>query len=74
MGGGDTFFGKCSYFVITGKPPKEIPKEVIDVGCRFWKSKPNKKDISRMDFVCNADRSKSQIGLGLTGVENDTDS
>lgn len=34
--GGDNFFGNCLYFESIGKEKKEIPKDIIDVGCRFY--------------------------------------
>lgn len=34
--GGLTFLGLCRYFETIGKPKKDIPPQVVDVGCRFW--------------------------------------
>jgi|TARA_R100001530_G_scaffold135210_1_gene111867 hypothetical protein len=33
--GGMTFLGLCKYFEIIGKEKKEIPPDVVDVGCSF---------------------------------------
>lgn len=35
-----TFFGTCRYFETIGKPAKEIPREVVDRGCKYKKEKP----------------------------------
>ena len=31
--GGINAFGVCTYF----EEPKEIPADVVDVGCKFWR-------------------------------------
>ena len=37
--GGDTFLGFCSYFETLNKEKKEIPPDIVDTGCKFWKDK-----------------------------------
>lgn len=34
--GGPTFLGLCTYFASVGKPNKEIPPNMVDVGCKQW--------------------------------------
>lgn len=41
--GGLTFLGVCVYFEKVGRPPKEIPPNVVDVGCKFHKERPPKQ-------------------------------
>jgi len=33
---GNTFFGICTYFSTIGRPNKEIPRDIVDEGCKFW--------------------------------------
>ena len=35
----ETFLGKCNYFKTRGKPPKEIPSDIVDTGCKLHKLK-----------------------------------
>jgi hypothetical protein len=42
--GGPTFLGVCTYFSTIGKPNKDIPPGVVDVGCKQWKARPPKVD------------------------------
>lgn len=38
---GETFLGRCTWFPRHGKgPPKEIPPEVVDKGCKFFDPQP----------------------------------
>jgi hypothetical protein len=41
--GGMTFLGICKYFETIGKPAKDIPPSVVDVGCRYWKKREPRK-------------------------------
>lgn len=34
--GGPTFLGLCTYFATVGKSNKEIPPNMVDVGCKQW--------------------------------------
>lgn len=34
--GGDSFLGMCTFFSRVGKANKEIPANVVDVGCKQW--------------------------------------
>lgn len=39
--GGINLLGVCKYFETIGKEKKDIPQNIIDVGCRYFKeSKP----------------------------------
>ncbi|OGV59074.1 MAG: hypothetical protein A2283_03800 [Lentisphaerae bacterium RIFOXYA12_FULL_48_11] len=40
--GPDTFLGRCKYFATQGKAAKDIPPEIVDKGCKFWKEKAGK--------------------------------
>ncbi|MBN1479325.1 hypothetical protein JXA70_03540 [candidate division KSB1 bacterium] len=35
----DTFLGRCTYFKTKGLPPKEIPPQIVDVGCKLYQPK-----------------------------------
>ncbi len=37
--GDASLFGMCLYFARLGRPPREIPSTVVDVGCKFFKAK-----------------------------------
>lgn len=37
--GGDSFLGMCTFFSHIGKPNKEVPANVVDVGCKQWAPK-----------------------------------
>jgi hypothetical protein len=37
--GGDSFLGMCTFFSHVGKPNKEIPANIADVGCKQWAQK-----------------------------------
>ena len=43
--GGITFLGICRYFETIGKPNKDIPSSLVDVGCKFWKVRPVKEEL-----------------------------
>lgn len=34
--GGPTFLGVCTFFATVGKPNKDIPPQMVDVGCKYW--------------------------------------
>jgi len=42
--GGPTFLGVCTYFATVGKPNKDIPPGLVDVGCKYWKERPPKDE------------------------------
>lgn len=33
---GNNFFGTCTYFSKIGRPNKDIPRNIVDEGCKFW--------------------------------------
>lgn len=37
---GPAFLGVCRYFERLGRPPREIPPDVVDVGCKFYEARP----------------------------------
>ena len=38
----ESLFGKCTWFSKYKKEPdKEIPADVVDKGCKYWKFNPN---------------------------------
>lgn len=43
--GGPTFLGVCTYFATVGKPNKDIPPGLVDVGCKQWKLRPVSEDV-----------------------------
>ena len=47
--GGNTFFGYCLYWEQLGKEKKEIPPDIVDKGCKFWRSKFTQKIIEKFD-------------------------
>lgn len=51
----ESFLGECTYFVRKGMSPKEIPSDIVDRGCKYWKLKQGKSN-----------KSKSAIGPILT--------
>lgn len=40
--GSSTFLGVCTYFSTVGKPNKDIPPNLVDVGCKYWKQRSAK--------------------------------
>ena len=44
-GGGITLLGACKWF----EEPRDIPSEVIDRGCKFWRNKFTQKVIDKFD-------------------------
>lgn len=47
--GGPTFLGICTYFSTVGKPNKNIPPDMVDVGCKQWKVRPSKAETASLD-------------------------
>lgn len=39
LGGHLTFLGFCGWFEAHGRERKQIPPEVVDVGCNLWESR-----------------------------------
>ena len=37
--GGGTLFGMCTWFSDNGRKDKDIPREKVDVGCKFFIAK-----------------------------------
>ena len=45
--GGDSFLGLCTFFSRVGKPNKEIPATVVDVGCKHWMARGTTNEIQK---------------------------
>jgi len=43
IAGAETFLGKCGYFEKLGQPVKDIPPNVVDIGCKHWEEKIDPK-------------------------------
>ncbi len=48
-GGPNTFLGICLYFEVQGKESKQIPENVVDIGCKFWKQKETDNERTGQD-------------------------
>ena len=46
---GPVLLGICRYFERLGRPPREIPADVVDKGCKFYEAKtgPGESNESR---------------------------
>jgi hypothetical protein len=47
--GGPTFLGLCTYFATVGKPNKEIPPNMVNVGCKQWIPRTSKSESMPAD-------------------------
>jgi hypothetical protein len=44
--GPKTFLGFCDYFTTVGRPTKEIPPDIVDAGCSYWKPYSGKPEVN----------------------------
>ena len=49
--GKDSFFGSCLYFETIGKERKEIPVNIVDVGCKLYVNKNEKEEHPLLKYA-----------------------